>query len=96
MTKKNYRYNVICKNCGKFISRKNEYEHKTLFCFKCESRVELDKFLCGICGKYLPYDKFGRDKSKKYGIRYNCNDCRKKKGWGNKNNGNKNNQEIKL
>jgi len=71
---KNYRYNIRCCNCGELIKRNH----------KCErNRLRWNKFLCGDCKKYKPYISFGRDKSKKYGIRFNCKECRRKKGNGN-------------
>lgn len=78
MKSKNYRYNTICKNCGKYIKKNEKGLHK-----KCQPRLMASRFLCGMCKKYKPYDDFGRDKSKKYGIRFNCKECRRKKDNGN-------------
>lgn len=78
MKKKNYRYSKHCKNCGKYIKLIDIDKHKL-----CKPKILFNKFLCGNCGRYKSYEEFGRDKTKKYGIRHNCYECRRVKGNGN-------------
>jgi DNA-directed RNA polymerase subunit RPC12/RpoP len=74
-----------CKNCGHFLDLSGKCNNP-----KCKKRV-INRYLlfgeelyrCGDCGKYLPKDYFGFDKSKKFNIRYNCKECRSKNGNGN-------------
>jgi len=75
---KNYRYKNRCKDCGKFVSKKNTNHYKV-----CKPKINGDMFLCKSCGEYKFYENFGRDKEKRYGIRYNCKECRRKAGNGN-------------
>jgi hypothetical protein len=65
-----------CKFCGEFVENKSKHKCK-------RKKVKAHKFKCGDCKKYLYKRYFQKDKSRKYGIRYNCKKCRAKKGNGN-------------
>lgn len=62
--KSNYRYNITCEECGEFIKKNH----------KCKrARIRYNKF---HCRKYLPYNEFQRDCTKRYGINTCCKKCR--------------------
>lgn len=73
-------YNLHCPNCGRY-----------LVCNYCSPKIVYGSdegimvllYKCGDCKKYLPSRKFQKDNRKKYGIRYNCKECRSKRGNGN-------------
>lgn len=70
-----YRYNVRCPNCGKFKGK----THKCGF----PPRLKYNKYKCSRCKKYLPYDQYQLDCTKRFGINTRCKKCRSETGNGN-------------
>lgn len=70
------KYNIHCKNCGKFKGK----SHKCDF----PPRKVNKKYRCGRCKKYFPYKNFQKDSTKKFGINTRCKKCRSETGNGNK------------
>lgn len=73
-----YRYNKHCPNCGKFKGK----NHKCGF----PERLIDGKYKCSRCKRYLPYNQFQKDCTKRFGINTRCKQCRSETGNGNKQN----------
>jgi len=74
--KSNYRYDVICEYCGKFISQ--DKIHSCGY----ELRKIKNKFRCNSCKEYKLKKDFPKDRTHKYGIYHCCKKCRSARGWG--------------
>jgi hypothetical protein len=73
---RHYRYNIHCLNCGRF----KEKNHK------CElpPRKKYGRYKFSRCKKYLLYNAYQKDRTKRFGINTRCRKCRQETGNGNK------------